>query len=139
MKVAPRDSATRRLVLLFLSLLGWLLFFFWWTRVASESTPAAAILAAVILVAIAVSIFYSTLIWIRHNLKLARRGKRGFSTRYLRPLFERDWLDRAIVFRNSAAAREGTWFVVHIDDKEKRYSSRRLIAANALEPEQPSA
>jgi len=116
-----------------------MLFFFWWTRVASESTPASAILAAVVLVAIAVSIFYSTLIWIRHNLKLARNGKRGFSTRYLRPLFERDWLGRAIVFRNATAAREATWLVVHIDEKEKRYSHRRLIAAGALEPEQPAA
>jgi hypothetical protein len=122
-----------------LALLGWMLFFFWWTRVAFESTAAAAIVAVAVLVVIAVSIFYSTLIWIRHNLGLARRGKRGFSTRYLRPLFERDWLDRAIVFHSSTVAREGTWFVVHMDEKEKRYSHRRLIAANALEPEKPGA
>jgi hypothetical protein len=126
--------AARKLLLLIPALLGWALFVYWWTRVAAESTAATATFAVVVLVIIAVSIFYSTLIWIRHNLGLAKRGKRGFSTRYLRPIFERDWLDRALVFRSATSARNDTWLVVHSDQREKRYSHHRLIRASEIEP-----
>jgi hypothetical protein len=134
-----RDPAAWRIIRLFPAALGWLLFVYWWTRVAAQSTTAAATVAVAVLVVIAVSIFYCTLIWIRHNLKLAKRGKRGFSTRYLRPLFERDWLDRELVFRSASSARNDTWLVVHANVDQKRYSHHRLTAAGAVEREQPPA
>ncbi len=122
-----RMTWARRAGILIPSILGWALFCYWWMRVAFESTASAATVAVALLTAIAVATFYSTLLWIQHNIKLARRGKRGFSTRYLRPAFERDWLDRTLVFREPALAREGTWFVVQVEQNEKRYAHQRLI------------
>jgi len=133
MKSTERSPWARRAATLLPAALGWLFFFYWWKRVAIESTASAAVLAVMVLAIVAVSIFSSTLLWIRHNIKLAKRGKRGFSTRYLRPLFERDWLDRPLIFHDGALAREGTWFVVDADEKEKRYSNHRLIAVSARE------
>jgi hypothetical protein len=117
--------------------LGWILFFYWWTRVAIESTAAAATIAVAVLAIIALSILFSTLVWIRHNIELAKRGKRGFSTRYLRPIFERDWLDRSLVFREQSSARQGTWFVVHADENQKWYHPQRLIASDVQRAEEP--
>jgi hypothetical protein len=123
-----RLTAGRRARILIPSALGWLLFCYWWIRVAHESTAWSAAVAMALLTIIAVVTFYGTLLWIQHNIKLAMRGKRGFSTRYVRPSFERDWLDRTLVFHEPSLSRDGTWFVVQIDENEKHYEHRRLIA-----------
>ncbi len=125
-----RVALGRRAVILIIAFLGWVLFFYWWRKVALESTAAAATVAVVVLLIIGVTVFYSTVLWIRHNLKLAKRGKRGFSTRWVRPYFDRDHLDRPLVFTKAAARQEGTWFVVHSDVKQKRYSHHRLTSVN---------
>jgi hypothetical protein len=127
-----RPSWPGRVRTLIPAVLGWILFVYWWQRVALESTAASATVAMVVLTVIAVAIFYSTILWIRHNIKLAKRGKRGFSTRYVRPNFERDWLDRILVFGEPALTREGTWFVVQANDKEKRYAHQRLIVLGSI-------
>jgi hypothetical protein len=122
-----RSTSARAALVLIPTALAWMLFFYWWRRVALENTLGTATLALAILTIVALSILLSTLVWIRHNIKLASRGKRGFSTRYLRPLFECDGLDRPVVFSNAAFALEGTWFVIHADEKEKRYSHHRVL------------
>jgi Na+/melibiose symporter-like transporter len=129
-----RTTALRRALTLLASILAWVLFFYWWRRVALDSTASAATFAVVVLLVIAVVIFYSTILWIRHNIKLAKRGKRGLSTRYLHPEFERDWLDRPLVFGNMIPPRDVTWFVVHTDESQKRYSHHRLIAVSGADP-----
>jgi len=131
---APTGGVVRTLLP---AVFGWILFFYWWTRVAMESTPAAATIALAVLAIITLSILLSTLVWIRHNITLAKNGKRGYSTRYLRPLFERDWMNRPLIFRESTSAHEGTWFVIHADENEKRYLHHRLIAVNVPRTEMP--
>jgi hypothetical protein len=126
-----RAPLVRRAVILFVAILGWVLFFYWWRKVALESTATAASVAVVVLLVVGIVVFYSTVLWIRHNLKLAKRGKRGFSTRWVRPYFDRDHLNRPLVFTQAAARQEGTWFVVHSDVKEKRYSHHRLTSVSA--------
>ena len=127
-----KKERSSRIGILLPAILGWILFLYWWQRVASESTASAATVAVVVLVVIAVAIFYATLLWIRHNLKLAQRGKRGYSTRYVLPRFEHDWLERPLVFLRPAPAREGTWFVVHADETGKHYWHQRLIALDQI-------
>ena len=136
-QTTERTTSVRRAFTLLASFLAWVLFFYWWRRVALNSTASAATFAVVVLLVIAVVIFYSTLLWIHHNIKLAKRGKRGLSTRYLRPEFEHDWLDRPLVFGNMIPRCDVTWFVVHTDEKQKRYSQHRLIAVNSGDPVQP--
>lgn len=121
----------RRAVILFIALLGWVFFFYWWRKVALQSTAGAATVAVVVLLIAGIVVTYFTLLWIRHNLKLARRGKRGFSTLWVRPQFDRDHFDRPLVFSDSTSRQEGTWFVVHSDVKQKRYSHRRLTSVGA--------
>lgn len=122
-------SKARRISILLPSALGWMLFVYWWARVAHESTAAAATTATALLTIITVAVFYTTILWIRHNLELARRGKRGKSTLYIPAVPERDWLNRTVVITAPAAGRHGTWFVVHTDANEKHYTQQRLIAA----------
>ena len=126
-----RVPLARRAVSLFLALLGWVLFFYWWHKVALESTATSASVAVIVLLVVGIVVFYSTVLWIRHNLKLAKHGKRGHSTRWVRPHFDRDHLQRRLVFTDAALRREGTWFVVHSDVEQKRYSHQRLISVNA--------
>lgn len=128
MHTTPERSTSARAALVMIpTAFAWMLFFYWWRRVALENTLLTATLALAILTIVALSVLLFALVWIRHNIKLASRGKRGFSTRYLRPLFECDELDRSLVFSNATPALEGTWFVIHADEKEKRYSHHRVL------------
>lgn len=131
---APAGGVVRTLLP---AALGWLLFFYWWMRVAIESEPASATFAVAVLAIITLSILLSTQLWIRHNIALAMNGKRGFSTRYLRPVFESDSLGRPLIFRESSSAREGTWLVIHSDAKVKHYLPHRMIMAGVRRPEMP--
>lgn len=126
-----RVPTIRRAVILFAAILGWVLFFYWWRKVALESTAAAASVAVVVLLIVGIAVFYSTVLWIRHNLKLAKRGKRGTSTRWVRPHFDRDHLNRPLVFSDRLPRHEATWFVVHSDVQQKRYSHHRLTSIGA--------
>ncbi|MGZ4787855.1 MAG: hypothetical protein ACXVZV_01450 [Terriglobales bacterium] len=80
------------------ALLGWCLFFFWWKK---ASTPGwvspTAVFYSLLSIAIVVSaaIAYSSL-WILHNKRLARRGKRGSVSFYKPPRFEADALGRRL-------------------------------------------
>lgn len=127
-------SVLRRVVILIPAVLAWFLFFYWWRRVALQSTPAEAQFAIFVLIIVAVCIFFGMLGWVRHNLKLALRGKRGFATRYLRPAFTRDWLDRTLVFRATLPLR-GRWFIIPADRGEKLYAPQAIVS----EPTPPLA
>jgi hypothetical protein len=80
------------------ALLGWTLFFFWWKKASTPGwvSPTAVIYSLLSIGAvISAAILYSTL-WIFHNKRLARRGKRGFVSFYKPPRFEADALGRKL-------------------------------------------
>jgi hypothetical protein len=80
------------------ALLGWCLFFFWWKKASTPGwvSPHAVIYSLLSIAAVVVAaIAYST-IWIFHNKRIARRGKRGFVSFYKSPKFESDALGRQL-------------------------------------------
>lgn len=127
-----RPSRARQTVTYVVAFAGWVLFGFWWHRVALQSTPSSAEAAAFALVVMAVITFFFTLIWIRHNMRLARNGKRGKTALYLEPDFQVDSLNRALVFDEAGGVREDAWFVLDADEREKRYTYGRHVEQPAL-------
>ncbi len=78
--------------------LGWSLFFFWWkvvlgSRSYSQRTATVSLLAIFALLLAAV---IYCIVWIFHNKRIARRGKRGNVSFYKSPKFERDAIGREL-------------------------------------------
>jgi hypothetical protein len=104
--------------------LAWVLFFFWWKKASTPGwvSPRAVIyslltIAAVILGAIGYSIY-----WIRHNQRIARRGKRGFVSFYKPPHFENDALGRPLKLLPQPADGYDAIIVVRQNGEQKEYS-----------------
>lgn len=81
------------------ALLGWILFFFWWRKAATPGwvSPTAVLYSLLsIVIVVSAAVLYSA-VWIVHNKRLARHGKRGFVSFYKSPRFESDALGRQLV------------------------------------------
>jgi hypothetical protein len=104
-------------------LFGWTLFAYWWFEVI-EKTDKVVFLRALAAVVIVVDIvLLATLIWIAHNRRLARRGKRGRSTPFRIPRYERDRVHRAIVLAGRDSLQRAPILVITATAKEKTYST----------------
>ena len=78
--------------------LGWTLFFFWWKKAATPGwvSPGAIFYSLLtIVIVVSAAVLYSA-VWIVHNKRLARKGKRGFVSFYKPPRFEADALGRQL-------------------------------------------
>ena len=104
-------------------LFGWTLFAYWWVDVI-EKTDKVVFLRALAAVVIVIDIvLFATLIWIAHNRRLARRGKRGLSTPFRIPQFERDRVHRAIILAGRDSLRRAPILIITATPKEKTYST----------------
>jgi hypothetical protein len=102
--------------------LAWVLFFFWWRKAATPGwvSPRAVIyslltIGAVVLGAIGYSIF-----WIRHNKRIAKRGRRGFVSFYKSPHFEADALGHPLKLLPHSDSCDAV-VVVHQNGQQKEY------------------
>ncbi len=105
------------------ALLGWCLFFFWWKKAATPGwVSPTAIKYSLLSIAVVVTaaILYS-IIWIFHNKRIARRGKRGFVSFYRAPHFETDALGRQLSFPAISADGSDSIFVVRQVGQHKTY------------------
>ena len=77
--------------------LGWALFFFWWKKAYSGTASVRAVTISLLVIAavIVAAVAYAA-VWIFHNKRVARRGKRGFVSYYKSPRFEADALGRSL-------------------------------------------
>ena len=76
--------------------LAWSLFFFWWKQVlAYPGLSHRTIVFSLVAIALTLSaaVTYSV-VWILHNKRLARRGRRGQVSFYRAPRFEKDAIGR---------------------------------------------
>jgi len=77
--------------------LGWALFFFWWRKAYSGTvSPRAVTYSLVVIAALVVGAATYSALWIHHNKRIARRGRRGFVSFYKPPRFESDALGRRL-------------------------------------------
>jgi len=75
---------------------GWGVFVAWWVIVLQrESLRSFGVALGLVAATLATSALAMTL-WTRHNIRIARKGKRGSSSLYIPMVFERDTLGRPL-------------------------------------------
>ena len=116
------------------ALLGWCLFFFWWRKAVTPGwVSPRAVLFSLITIATVVSaaVAYSAL-WIFHNKRLARRGKRGFVSFYKPPRFESDALGRRLKMPATPHDRFANVVIIRDAEGHKEYvSGEERLGTNA--------
>lgn len=82
-----------------LALAAWVLFFVWWFRVSRPSwtAPGEMRFALALIIAIGVALIFFSRFWIAHNMRLARKGRRGNVSRLVFGDVKTDFLKRAII------------------------------------------
>lgn len=101
---APSSLAARVLVWLLVGA-GWVVFAAWWVIVLQRESVRSFGTALGLLGATIVTSAVAMTLWTQHNIRLARRGKRGKSSLYLPMVFERDTLGRPLAFPDDSAVR----------------------------------
>lgn len=98
---------------------AWLVFFYWWSVVLEGVPwPELVVLGSLITVALG-AIALIAVVWIAHNVKVALRGSRGSSTRYVPPVLPTDALGRELWIGSGAA--RGSGVSVSVREGSKRY------------------
>ncbi len=99
--------------------LGWSLFFFWWKKAYSGIVSPRAVTVSMLVIVglLAASAAYAA-IWILHNKRIARRGKRGFVSFYKPPRFETDALGRPLSTHHNS---EDNLIVIRQSGNRKEY------------------
>lgn len=101
---APSSLAARVLVWLFVGS-GWAVFAAWWVIVLQRESIRSFGTALGLLGATLGASALGMTLWTRHNIRIARNGKRGKSSLYIPMVFERDTLGRPLVFPDDDAVR----------------------------------
>jgi hypothetical protein len=104
---AERPSAAGRLARFGVGVLlaiGWLIFAAWWAIVLRRESFAALGFALGVLASIVVVCAIGMAVWTRHNMRIARNGKRGMSSLFIPMRWERDALGRPIELPPHAVA-----------------------------------
>jgi hypothetical protein len=103
--------------------LGWLLFFFWWKKAATPGWVSPhAVFYSLLSIAIVVSaaVLYSA-VWIVHNKRLAKKGKRGNVSFYKPPRFEADALGRQLKLPDMQGDKYDPVIVIRTRNSHKEY------------------
>lgn len=80
------------------ALAAWCLFFFWWREAARPGwvSPKAVLYSLLSIAAVVSAAVAYSVVWILHNKRIAKGGKRGFVSFYKPPRFEADALGRKL-------------------------------------------
>ena len=100
---------------------GWAVFIAWWVIVLRrESIQSLGFALGLLAATLAVSAI-ATVLWTQHNLRIARRGKRGQSSLFIPMVFERDTLGRPLALPERDISRTAPEVRVVIRDGVKAY------------------
>jgi len=100
----PKAVRRRRHIRHFYDACGWLIYGYAWVRVFSR-TPRIEMWSFLLVFLASVALIHaSALAWIGHNKRIARRGRRGLSTRYTSPKFQTDHLGRPLRIEGQSPA-----------------------------------
>jgi hypothetical protein len=83
---------------------GWLVFAAWWVIVLRRESIQSFGVALGVLASIVVACAVGMALWTRHNMRIARNGKRGYSSLFIPMHWERDALGRPIELPSRAVA-----------------------------------
>jgi hypothetical protein len=100
---------------------GWAVFIAWWVIVLQrESMQSLGFALGLLAATVAVSAI-ATALWTAHNIRIARRGRRGKSSLFIPMIFERDTLGRPLALPDAGVARTASEVRVVLRDGVKAY------------------
>ena len=118
---AERQSIVARIAVWTLVAAGWAVFIAWWVIVLQrESLQSLGFALGLLAATVAVSAI-ATALWTQHNIRIARRGKRGKSSLFIPMIFERDTLGRPLALPDAGIARTASEVRVVLRDGVKTY------------------
>lgn len=120
----PRPSASAWLARAgtwLLLAIGWLVFAGWWAIVLLREPIPALASAIALLAAIVVGVIVLMMLWTRHNIRLARNGKRGSGAVQVAMRWEHDTLGRRIVMPVPEVAQTAAEVRIVLGDGVKTY------------------
>ena len=100
---------------------GWVVFVAWWAIVLQRESLRSFGVALGLLGVMVVTSAVAMAVWTRHNIRLAQRGKRGKSSRYIPMHWERDTLGRQLELPATGVVRVAAEVRVEIRDGAKAY------------------
>lgn len=100
---------------------GWAIFIAWWVIVLQRESARSLVVALGLLAAVVVASAIATTLWTRHNIRLAKNGKRGMSSLYIPMTWERDTLGRPLQLPDSSADRSASEVRVVMKGGTKAY------------------
>jgi hypothetical protein len=114
--------------------IGWFLFVYWWDEVTQgEATVEILAYTGAALATAVITLAAMTTLWVKHNVKVARQGKRGRVTAYLPPRIDRDRLGRRLWLPPRRELLEAQVLRLEVDENSKAYlgEGRRFKVAAA--------
>lgn len=102
---AEQPSILARIAVWTLIAAGWAVFIAWWVIVLQRESMQSLGFALGLLAATVVVSAIATAVWTAHNIRIARRGKRGKSSLFIPMLFEQDTLGRPLALPDTGVAR----------------------------------
>jgi hypothetical protein len=118
---ADRPSLIARLGVWISLAIGWSIFVAWWVIVLQrESTRSLGVALGLLATTLAASAIAMWL-WTSHNIRIAKKGKRGRSSLYIPMQWERDTLGRTLELPADDAARTAAEVRVVLAGKAKSY------------------
>ncbi len=109
-----------------LAIASWILFIYYWWLVSRRRLNPETVTSLLVLVVLVASVFLFTLVWIRHNQRIARRaGDRRSQRRPLPAAGTVDTLGRALLDQGELRVTEAAYVEIEIDDDAhiKRYEA----------------
>jgi hypothetical protein len=100
---------------------GWALFASWWIIVLQRESVRSFGVALGLLAATLGAVAVAMGLWTRHNMRLARRGKRGTSSAYIPMEWERDTLGRRLELPAPDVVRTAAEVCLELRDGAKAY------------------
>jgi hypothetical protein len=118
---AEQSSLASRIAVWTLVAAGWAVFIAWWVIVLQrESMQSLGFAFGLLGATVAVSAI-ATVLWTQHNLRIARRGKRGKSSLFIPMIFEHDTLGRPLALPELDISRTAPEVRVVLRDGVKTY------------------
>ena len=118
---AERQSILTRIAVWTLVAAGWAVFIAWWVIVLQRESIQSLGFALGLLAATVVVSAIATALWTAHNIRIARRGKRGKSSLFIPMIFEQDTLGRPLALPDPGIARTASEVRVVLRDGVKAY------------------
>ena len=103
--------------------MGWALFFYWWFLIFRDTSREAQWASVISLMPVVIAVPAGALLWVRHNKRIAARGRRGLISWYMSPAFQQDYFARSLEFAEGLSIHGAQDIVLTVQEDRKIYSA----------------